>query len=155
MSYLFWSLVSFWKASWYCLVCCVQAISTTTRGLFCTYCRYTVNIFTVRYQYCSYFYYGKICLRRYISWYFQLTYNDFVIFIMYYFKLSRNYAFITNIVSVHMWYLREQIFLQQTKKPITFNFWSSTKIAETNFLLSKQSTTERRNTIGGLVIVVL
>ena len=47
------------------------------------YCRYTVIIATVSYQYCYYLYYREIYLRRYIFCYFSLTQYDSVIFIMF------------------------------------------------------------------------
>ena len=39
-------------------------------------------------------------------------------------------------------------FLQQTKQSITFNFWSLTTSTETEFMLSNQATTERRDLSG-------
>ena len=53
--------------------------TTTTRSMSVTYCCYTFNINTVSYQYCSYLYYRKIHLRRYICCYVLLAYNDSVI----------------------------------------------------------------------------
>ena len=44
-------------------------------------------------------------MRRYIFWYCLLTYDKYVIFIILYFKLPRNFAFITNIESTHLWYI--------------------------------------------------
>ena len=64
----------------------MQAITTKTRGLFVTHFRYTVIIATVSYQYFSYLYYRDIHLHRYILCYFLLTYDDYVILIMFYFK---------------------------------------------------------------------
>ena len=58
----------------------------------------------------------------YIIWYFPLTYYDFVIFIIFYYKLSWNFYFLTNIWSVHLWYFQTKLFLLQTKKSITFDF---------------------------------
>ena len=53
------------------------------------YCHYTFIITMVSYQYFSYLYYHNIQQRRYICCYCPLTYNDSVIFIMFYFKLSQ------------------------------------------------------------------
>ena len=88
----------------------MQSITTTTRGLCVTYFLYTVIIATVSYQHCSHLYYLDIHLHRYIFWYCILTYDDSVIFIMLYFKLSRNFSFLTNIESVHLWYFQTQLF---------------------------------------------
>ena len=115
----------------------MQAITTTIRGLFVTYCRSTVNIDTVSYQHCSYLYYREIHLCRYIRWYCPLTYDDSVIFMMLYFKLSRNFSFLANIESVHFVVFSKTTFLYQTNKSITFYFWLSTKSVETKFLLPK------------------
>ena len=62
------------------------------------------------YQYCSYLYYCDIHLHRYIRCYCQFTYNDSVILIMFYFKLSRKFSFLTNIKSSHLWYFWTQLF---------------------------------------------
>ena len=58
----------------------VPANTTTTMGLFVAYCRYTVIIYMVSYQYFSYLYYLKMHIRRCICCYFPFTYNNFPIF---------------------------------------------------------------------------
>ena len=60
----------------------MQAISTTTSGMFVTYCFYTFIIDTVSYHYCYYLYYHSIHLRRYIFFWCPVTYNKYVIFIV-------------------------------------------------------------------------
>ena len=86
------------------------------------YFHYTVIIATLTYQYCSYLYYIKIHLRTYIWWYFQLTYDDFVTFIRFYCKLSQNFADITNIESVHLWYFLAQKFSGRQGNPLSSIF---------------------------------
>ena len=107
------------------------------RVLCVTYCRSTVNIATVSYQYCSYLYYCEIHLCIYILWYCPLTYDNSVIFMMLHFKLLRNFSFLENIESIHLWYFQNTTILQQTNKSITLDIWLSTKIVETKFLLPK------------------
>ena len=86
--------------------------------MFVTYFSYTVNIATVSYQYCSYLYYCKIHQCRYIHWYCALNYNDFVIFIMFYFKMSQNFAFLTQIESVHLCYFWTQQFCSRQRNSL-------------------------------------
>ena len=71
-------------------------------GLFVTYCHYTVITTRLNYKYCSYLSYCDIHQCRYIFCYCPLTYDDSIICIMFYYKLSRNFNFITNIESVHL-----------------------------------------------------
>ena len=59
-------LISFRQAPWNALIYYVQTITNKTGGLYVTYFRFTVNISTVSYQYCSYLYSFKIHLRVYI-----------------------------------------------------------------------------------------
>ena len=92
----------------------------------------------VSYQYCPYLYYHDIHLHRYICCYCPLTYDNYVIFIIFSFSLSRNFAFITNFEYVHLWYFNKY-FSQQRKKSITFDFQSSPTSEETKFLLPKLS----------------
>ena len=68
----------------------------------------------------------------------------FCYFIMFYFRLSQNISFLTNIESVHLFYFRTQHFLQQTKQSTNLIFWSLTPSTATKFMLSNQVTTERR-----------
>ena len=75
-----------------------------------THCRSTVNTVTVSYQNCFYSYYCEIHLRRYIIWYCPLTYDNSLIFIMFYIKLSRNFAFLTNIGSFFCGILEHNVF---------------------------------------------
>ena len=103
---------------WYCLVCCVQATITTTRGLFLIYYHYSVIISMVRYQYCSCLYYHEIHHRRYFFWYCTLTYDDYVIFIVFYLKLSRIFDFITNIESIHWCYFWTQQFCNRQRNSL-------------------------------------
>ena len=90
---------------------------TTTRGLYVMYFFSTVNIATVSYQYCSYLYYHNIHLCRYICCYCPLTYNDYVILNMLYFKLSLNFHFLTCIESVTLWYFQTQCFCSLKRNP--------------------------------------
>ena len=71
----------------------MQAIITTTRGLFVTYFRSAVIISTVSYQYCSYLYYHEIHLRRYIILYCPLTYDNFVIWLCFILSCHGNLLF--------------------------------------------------------------
>ena len=71
------------------------------------YFRYTVIFFTVSYQYCSYSYNHDIHERKCIYSYCLLTYDNSVIFIMFYFKLSRGF-FLTNVELVHLYYFQTQ-----------------------------------------------
>ena len=80
----------------------------------------------VSYQYCSYSYDIKINLCRFIFWYCTLIYDNSIIFIMFYFKPSRNIAFITNLESVPLWYFRTQFFAAIQINPQPSNFQSST-----------------------------
>ena len=100
----------------------MQAINTTSRGLFVTHCRYTVNIATVSDQYCPYLYYHKIHLCRYICCYYQPMYNNSVIFIIFYFKLSRNFYFIKNIKSIICGILETQLIFSRQINPLTLIF---------------------------------
>ena len=118
----FWLLISFIEAPWYCLFCYVQKITTTTKVLFGIYFHYTVIFATVSYQYCSYLNYLKIHLRTYIRCYCQLTYDYSVIFNMFYFKLSPNFTFLTNIESVHLWYFWAQQSSSIQRNPLSSIF---------------------------------
>ena len=89
------------------------------------------------YQYCSYLYDHKILLRSYICFYCPFTYENSVIFIIIYFKLSQNFDFITNICSVVVFL--DTSFTKNKIKFTTFNFRSSTTSAETKLLLPKPS----------------
>ena len=117
VSYIFWLLISFAEVPWWWLVCYVQAIITTTRDLFVTYCCPIVNIKKVSYRYCSYLCYCQIHLSRYICCYSPLFYDEPLIVIMFYFKLSRNFAFLNNIKSIHLWYFQTQRFCNRQGKP--------------------------------------
>ena len=109
-SSVFRSLVSFWEAPWQFLVCYVQEITTTTGGVFVMYYHSTVIIATVSYHYCSYSYYRYIHLHRYTHCYCTLTYDSSITFIIFYFKISRNFAFLKNIKSVHLCYFWTHLF---------------------------------------------
>ena len=63
----------------------------------------------------SYLYYCEIHLCRLICLYCTLTYNNYVIFIMLYFKLSSNFYFLVNIEYVPFWYFWTQ-FLSADKE---------------------------------------
>ena len=95
---------------------------TIWRGLFVTYYPTTVIISTVSYQYCSCLYDHKIHLCMFICWYCTSIYVNFVIFITFYFKPSRNVDFLTSLEYVPLWYFQNPIVLLQTKKSTTFQF---------------------------------
>ena len=59
----------------------------------------------VSYQYCYYLYYREIHLRRFICYYCTLIYDNYIIFIMFYFKSLRSFAFLATFESVRLWYL--------------------------------------------------
>ena len=66
--------------------------------------------------------YRKIYLCRYICCCWPLAYNDSVIHIVFYFKMSRNFAFLTNIESIHLCYLWTQIFRRWQRKSLPLIF---------------------------------
>ena len=68
-------------------------------------------------MYFSYLYYREMHLRTYIHLYFPLTYNNSPIFIICYIKISRNFAFLTNIKYVHLWYFQTQLFCRCQRNP--------------------------------------
>ena len=88
------------------------------KGNVCYVFPLTVNITTINYWYCYYLYYREIHQCRYIHWYFALTYKYFVIFIMLYFKLSPNFAFLTQIESVHLCYFQTQRFCSRQRNSL-------------------------------------
>ena len=60
---------------------------------------------------CYYSYYRLIHLCRYICCYYPLNYGNSVIFIMFYFKLSLKFYFLTNIKSVDFCYYQSTFFV--------------------------------------------
>ena len=91
--------------------------------MFGTYCRSAVIISTLSYQYCYYSYYHKIHLRRYICCCCLLTYYNSITFIIFYYKLSQNLAFLKNVEPVHLWYFRTKQFYcrQRNVLPLIFD----------------------------------
>ena len=85
-------------------------ITTTTRGMIVPYIRNSVDIDKVSYQYCSYLYSREIYQCKYIFCYCPLNYDDYDICIMFHFKLWSNFDCITNIGSIHFWYIWTQHF---------------------------------------------
>ena len=96
----------------------MEEITTTTRHLSVAHFHYTVIIATVSYQYCSYLYYCDIHQRRYICFYCPLAYNGSVILIIFYYKLSQNFAFLTNIEYVHLCYFWTQQFRSRQRNSL-------------------------------------
>ena len=74
------------------------------------------------YQYCSYLCYCDIHQRRYICCNFTFTYNDSFILIMFYYKLSQNFAFLTNIEYVHLCYFWTQQFWSRQRNSLLLVF---------------------------------
>ena len=81
------------------------------------YFRSTVNTATVSYQYCSYLYYCKIHLHIYIRCYFPLNYDDPLILMIHYLKLSWDFDFLTSIESVLLWYFQNKRFSSSQRNP--------------------------------------
>ena len=77
-------------------------------------------------QYCSYLYYLKKHLVRFICCYCKLIYYKSVMYIMLYFKLLHTYFLITNFEYVLLWYI-EHIFRCRKINPQPSNFRSSTR----------------------------
>ena len=109
-SSVFRSLIWFIEYPWYCLVCDVQEVITTTRDLL-KWSSLSVKWFT-RDCYVLRFY-SQYCYSKLSKWFsfilsqdtheevhlliFLLTYNNIIILIMFYIKLSQNFALLTNI----------------------------------------------------------
>ena len=153
MSYIFWSLISFWKAPWYCLVYCVQAIITATRGLL-KLSLLSEKLYIVDYYLLllySQYRYGKLSklflflfswdwtTKRYILCYFPLTHNYYIILDMFYIKLSWKLFPFKNIESVVSWILYVTTVLKQSKNPINPDYEKQNNSKNTKFLLSQHS----------------
>ena len=123
VSYVFRSLISFRKSPWYCSVCSVQAIITTTRGILklssLSAKRYTADCYLFPFygQYC----YGEVSklLLFLLSQdtpeevYLMLLSIDLPLFShfrYFYIKLLWNFVFLTNIKSVVSWIFYVAIF---------------------------------------------
>ena len=61
-------------------------------------------------------------LHMYIFFYCPLIYDGFDIFIIIYFKLSRNFDFLTNIESIHLYYFWTQQFWSRQRNPLPLIF---------------------------------
>ena len=143
-SSIFLPLISFQEASWYFLVCYVQSIITKTRALLkwsslCAkqsqrivmYCCSTINITTVSYQNISHLYYRKIHLKRYISYYFTLNYDGYLILDIFYIKLS--WTFFSQKYWICSFVVFSNIaFLQQSKKSTNFDYSQQQQIQKPN-----------------------
>ena len=78
-----------------------------------------------------------------------------VLLLLLYFNLNcHGSLLLSQISNMFICGISNKFVLQQSNNSITFNFWSSTTSAETNFFLSTQATTERQSTIGTWVIVL-
>ena len=103
-------------------VCCILPLYSHYRyvelSILFLFVLFIVIIATVSNQYYSYLYYRKIHLRGYIHCYRQLTHDCFVILNMFYFKLSWNFDFLTNIESVHLWVFLTQLFRSRLRNPL-------------------------------------
>ena len=118
------------------------------------YCCSTVNIYMVLYQYFYYFYFHEVNLQRYICCYFLSTYNNPLILVMFYIKLSRNLYFLSNIEPIHLWYLQTQLFRTSQRNPQPLDFNQQQQVQKPNSCYLNQYTTGIRSTIRGQSIVV-
>ena len=117
-SSVFIFLILFWEVPWSWILSFVQATKATTGGMFVTQFCYTIIIAMAGYQYYSYLYNIKIHKWRYTFVYCLLSYYDYVIFIMFHFKMSRKFAFITNIESVDLCCILTQQFSSRQRNSL-------------------------------------
>ena len=92
-------------------------------------------------------------MKSYIRCYCTLTYDDYIIFIMFYIKLSQNFDFLTNIESVLLGYFRTQSFRSSQRNPQTSVFDQQRQVQKTNYCYPNKDNTERGSTIGGQLIM--
>ena len=103
-----------------------------------TYCRITVNIATVSYQYCYYFYHLKTRLKSYIICYHPWTYDDSFIFAMSLLNFHKN--FFSRKYQIYSFGLFSNTNVFAAVKEIhKRQFWSTTTSSDTKFLLPKLS----------------
>ena len=130
----------------------MQAITTSTRGLFVTYFCSTVNIDTASYQYCSYLYYQEKHLRKYICFYCRLTYDDYVILNVFYFEMHISFHF--SQITVQLWYFWTQAFNSRQRNPQPSMFDHQKQVQKPSSCYPNQETSERLRTIIGWLIVM-
>ena len=87
------------------------------------------------YQNCSYLYYLKIHMKRYICCYYLFT-NEYSLFFPCFMLNCHGTFFLTNINSVILWYFQTIYFLT-VKEILKIWFWSTTKSEGTKLLLPK------------------